>query len=88
MLAFAGGKAGAAFEDGELAGVEVATGGGAAGREFVGYGNGCDTGATNVAGGGSKASFFLITSSQFACLSCSSIISLESTSLPRTIVLL
>ncbi|CAJ1831155.1 unnamed protein product [Sphenostylis stenocarpa] len=73
---------GAASEDGGLAGAEVATDGGGVSRGFVGYGNGCDAGSTNVAGGGCKASFFLIMSSQSACISCRSKISLESTSLP------
>lgn len=40
-----------------------------------------------VAGGGCRASFFLIVSSQSDCLSCSSTTSLESTSLPIETIL-
>lgn len=73
------------------AGAEGAAAGGA-GEETAWGGGGWDgsmewcigdciviTGA--ACGGGSKASFFLIINSQSSCLSCSSMISLESTSL-------
>ena len=80
MICFCYGGAGAADAAGleEVGGVTCVAGGSGDGR-IVG-GGGCMV-ITGAVGGCGKASFFLIVTSHSGCFSCSSTISLESTSL-------